>query len=93
MVWVMVVPAVDAIVVGRFCPTGGGVAHRREGTGLGWSQSQLGLAMDVGASLVGRAWPTAAPPGGMAGDMESSAGEGFGDHGLPGHRADDAVDP
>jgi len=33
VVGVVVVPTVDAVVVGRFGPTGSGLAHRREGTG------------------------------------------------------------
>ena len=33
VVGVVVVPAVDAVVVGRFGPTRSGLAHRREGTG------------------------------------------------------------
>jgi hypothetical protein len=85
MVWVMVVPAVDAIVVGRFCPTG-----------AGWLTAERVLAALVGLNH-DSAWPWMTARrwwgGGMAGDMGSSAREGFGNHGLPGHRVDDAVDP
>ena len=39
VVGVVVVPAVNAVVVGGFGPTGGGVAHRQEGTGPHWLAS------------------------------------------------------
>src|SRR5664279_738439 len=39
VVGVVVVPAVNAVVVGWFGPTGGGVAHRQEGTGPHWLAS------------------------------------------------------
>jgi Acetyltransferase (GNAT) domain len=39
VVGVVVVPAVNAVVVGGFGPTGGGVAHRKEGTGPHWLAS------------------------------------------------------